>query len=403
SAIAEADGRRPRGLAEERPRAREVGVRLEAQPARILDGAEHQAPRQLDGHAQRRLGVGAKVTGREHAQLVGRERAWPDRVLDAEAEDVDEVAAHGEVAVAMLARDEDADEATAAVRRTIELTPRRGGALERQSRAPARADQAVDERRERGVFALRARGGAASDDLADLGRAELLSSIVGDTMGTCCRSRDDTSGLARRGRMSLTLRKTQVNDAWSVEHRIRSLAAPRRGAGIVRTAARRAIRLLGEARHGLRHARPNGAEGADHIKEGGAADALRIAPTNVFTDWLRRKATRPSRRGISASRKTERANVILRRALPSIVERIAMAAIILAFTIAGLLGAMTYDRETSHGQFLPEGFLYGAATGGLGVFLCFAFRRFRRVRWILGLAACAFATTFLGVDVIDER
>ncbi|HZS42073.1 MAG TPA: hypothetical protein VFF06_34830 [Polyangia bacterium] len=80
-----------------------------------------------------------------------------------------------------------------------------------------------------------------------------------------------------------------------------------------------------------------------------------------------------------------------------------MAAIILAFTIAGLLGAMTYDRETSHGQFLPEGFLYGAATGGLGVFLCFAFRRFRRVRWILGLAACAFATTFLGVDVIDER
>jgi hypothetical protein len=84
---------------------------LEPKAPRVLDRAEHQVLGQL----RRCLERSGLVGGEERATEVGRAAlvhdAWADHVLDPQAVDVDQPAAQAHPAVALLARDQHADQA----------------------------------------------------------------------------------------------------------------------------------------------------------------------------------------------------------------------------------------------------------------------------------------------------
>ena len=71
----------------------QVGVRLEAEPPRVLDPAPHQVAGQLDRRRHRRVVVAAEVLTQEAGQAALAQPSRGQRVLDAEAVGVDEVAA----------------------------------------------------------------------------------------------------------------------------------------------------------------------------------------------------------------------------------------------------------------------------------------------------------------------
>jgi hypothetical protein len=117
---------------------------LEAEASRIRDGAEHQVLGQLHGRCKRWGLVGGEVRAGElgRAALVGDARA--DHVLDPQAVDVDQPAAHAHPAVALLARDQHAHQALGAGVGGIDVGPLRVP-LDGEPLAPPRAHPAPDE------------------------------------------------------------------------------------------------------------------------------------------------------------------------------------------------------------------------------------------------------------------
>jgi hypothetical protein len=72
---------------------REVRVGLEAEVARIRDGAEHQVPGEVDRRRQGRVVGGAEILVDERGELTPVESMGTEGILDAEAVHVDQVAA----------------------------------------------------------------------------------------------------------------------------------------------------------------------------------------------------------------------------------------------------------------------------------------------------------------------
>src|SRR6266568_4683762 len=124
----------------------EVGMRLEAEAAGVVDGAEHQILDQLEWRGLGLLVVAAEELAHELAHLRAIHGARADRVLHAEAMGVDEIPARRDLAVPVLARDQDARDLREHVTIVLivgELVAPLAMTFPTKARAPGRADPAA--------------------------------------------------------------------------------------------------------------------------------------------------------------------------------------------------------------------------------------------------------------------
>ena len=90
---------------------RVVGVGCESEPAGVLDGSEYEVADELDRRGDRRWLIAAEDLVGEQAKALLVQVVGSDRVLDAEAVDVEQVDAHRRAAaVATPAGDERGDQ-----------------------------------------------------------------------------------------------------------------------------------------------------------------------------------------------------------------------------------------------------------------------------------------------------